>query len=106
MFVKYLSDCYNEEVEKLEKEYSGARPERLERQKRYLPFRVAESCNFKTLFDQRYAENIGQLINMAMRQIEADNNQQLAGVLNTVDFNSENALGNKRSSKSNTAYVA
>ena len=95
MFVKYLSDCYNEEVEKLEKEYSGARPERLERQKRYLPFRVAESCNFKTLFDQRYAENIGELINMAMRQIEADNNQQLAGVLNTVDFNSENALGTK-----------
>ena len=95
MFVKYLSDCYNEEVEKLEKEYSGARPERLERQKRYLPFRVAESCNFKTLFDQRYAENIGELINMAMRQIEADNNQQLAVVLNTVDFNSENALGTK-----------
>ena len=31
MFVKYLSDCYNEEVEKLEKEYSGARPERLEK---------------------------------------------------------------------------
>ena len=30
MFVKYLSDCYIEEVEKLEKEYSGAR---LERQK-------------------------------------------------------------------------
>ena len=89
MFVKYLSDCYNEEVEKLEKEYSGAR---LERQKQYLPFKVAESCNFKTLFDQRYAENIGELINMAMRQIEADNNQQLAGVLNTVDYNSENAL--------------
>ena len=92
MFVKYLSDCYNEEVEKLEKEYSGAR---LERQKQYLPFKVAESCNFKTLFDQRYAENIGELINMAMRQIEADNNQQLAGVLNTVDYNSENALGTK-----------
>ena len=28
-----------------------------------------------------------------MRKIEADNNQQLAGVLNTVDYNSENALG-------------
>ncbi len=92
MFVKYLSDCYNEEVEKLEKEYTGIR---LERQKQYLPFRVAESCNFKTLFEQRYAENIGEIINMAMRQIEADNNQQLAGVLNTVDYNSENALGTK-----------
>lgn len=28
-----------------------------------------------------------------MRKIESDNNQQLAGVLNTVDYNSENALG-------------
>ena len=92
MFVKYLSDCYKEEVEKLELEYSG---KRLERQKQFLPFFVAESCNFETLFEQRYADNIGELINMAMRQIEADNNQQLAGVLNSVDFNSENALGTK-----------
>lgn len=93
MFIKYLSDSYNEEVEKLKKVYSG---KRLERQKRYLPFKIAESCNFETLFKQRYADNIGELINMAMRTIENDNNQQLAGVLNTVDYNSENALGTRK----------
>ena len=92
MFVKYLSDMYNEEVEKLKENYSGVR---LERQKQYLPFRVAESCNFESLYEQRFSEKIGEIINTAMRQIEADNNQQLAGVLNTVDFNSENALGTK-----------
>lgn len=92
MFVKYLSDSYDEEVEKLEKEYSGLR---LERQKQFLPFKIAESCNFKSLFEQRYADNIGELINMAMRQIEADNPQQLTGVLNTVDYNSENSLGTR-----------
>lgn len=92
MFIKYLSDTYTEKVQELEKEYEGVR---LERQKRYLPFTVAEDCSFSSLYEQRYSENIGQLINMAMRQIENDNNQQLAGVLNTTDYNSENALGTR-----------
>ena len=68
MFVKYLSDSYREEVEKLEKQYKGIR---LERQKRYLPFTVAENHSFQSLYDQRFTDNIGQLINIAMRQIEA-----------------------------------
>lgn len=92
MFVKYLSDTYKEKVENLEKEYQGVR---LERQKRYLPFTVAEDCSFNSLYEQRYSDNIGQLINMAMHQIENDNNQQLAGVLSTTDYNSENALGTR-----------
>ena len=90
MFVKYLSDSYEDALDELKKEYSGIR---LERQKRYLPFTIAEECSFQSLYEQRHSDKIGQLINAAMRQIEADNNQQLAGVLNTVDYNSENALG-------------
>ena len=90
MFVKYLSDSYEDALDELKKEYSGIR---LERQKRYLPFTIAEECSFQSLYDQRFSDKIGQLINAAMRKIEADNNQQLAGVLNTVDYNSENALG-------------
>ncbi len=92
MFVKYLSDTYQEKVEELKKEYEGIR---LERQKKYLPFTVAEDCSFASLYEQRYSDKIGELINMAMRQIENDNNQQLAGVLNNVDYNSENALGTR-----------
>ncbi len=92
MFVKYLSDTYREKVEELEKAYEGIR---LERQKRYLPFTVAEDCSFTTLYEQRFSDNIGQIINTALRQIENDNNQQLAGVLNTTDYNSENALGTR-----------
>lgn len=92
MFIKYLSDTYAEKVEELEKEYEGVR---LERQKRYLPFTVAQDCSFTSLYEQRYSDKIGELINMAMRQIENDNDQQLAGVLNTTDYNSENALGTR-----------
>lgn len=92
MFIKYLSDSYREEVEKLMKEYEGVR---LERQKRYLPFTVAEDSSFQSLYEQRYSDNIGQLINVAMRQIENDNHHQLAGVLSAIDFNSETALGTR-----------
>ena len=92
MCVQYLSDSYEEEVEKLKEQYEGIR---LERQKRYLPFTVAENCSFRSLYDDRFADDIGQKINAAMRQIEADNNQQLAGVLSTVDYNSENSLGTR-----------
>ena len=73
MFVKYLSDSYTDAVEELSKQYSGIR---LERQKKYLPFMVAEGCSFYDLYQQRFADNVGQLMNAAMRQIEADNNQQ------------------------------
>ena len=67
MFVKYLSDSYTDAVEELSKQYSGIR---LERQKKYLPFMVAEGCSFYDLYQQRFADNIGQLMNAAMRQIE------------------------------------
>ena len=92
MFVKYLSDTYNENLDELKEEYSGVR---LERQKQYLPFTIASDSNFQTLYEQRHSEKIGQLINEAMRQIENDNNQQFGGVLCTVDYNSENALGTR-----------
>ena len=92
MFLKYLSDTYNEAVDKLRLEYEGVR---LERQKRYLPFTVVETCSFDALYKLRFSGDIGQQINAAMRQIEADNNQQLAGVLSAVDYNSENALGTR-----------
>ena len=92
MFVKYLSDSYREEVEKLMLEYEGVR---LERQKRYLPFTVAEDCSFQSLYEQRFSDNIGQLINVAMRQIENDNHHQLAGVLSSIDYNSETSLGTR-----------
>ncbi len=93
MFLKYLSDTYEESVETLRRQYPDDK--RFQRQKRYLPFTIAEDCSFKTLYDQRFADNIGQVINASMRSIEADNNQQLAGVLSAIDYNSENALGTR-----------
>lgn len=92
MFFKYLSDSYQDEVEKLEKQYSGIR---LERQKKYLPFTVAEEASFQKLFEHRNSGNLGQLINKTLRKIEDENHQQLAGVLSAVDYNSETNLGTR-----------
>ena len=92
MFVKYLSDSYQEELEKLQTKYDG---ERLERQKKYLPFIINEEASFSYLYESRYGDNLGQTINMALRKIENDNNQQLAGVLTAADYNSETSLGNR-----------
>jgi len=93
MFFKYLSDSYLDEVEKLAKQYPDTR--RLERQKRYLPFTIAEEASFQKLFEQGNSKNLGQLINTTLRKIEDDNYQQLAGVLSAVDYNSETNLGNR-----------
>ncbi|MBQ7256730.1 MAG: type I restriction-modification system subunit M [Abditibacteriota bacterium] len=92
MFLKYLSDTYLENVEELSKHYEG---ERLERQKSYLPFVIADEYLFDSLYQIRNDIRIGEKLNQAMRGIENDNSDQLSGVLNTVDYNSEMALGTK-----------
>jgi len=93
MFFKYLSDSYRDEVDKLKEKYTDIR--RLERQKQYLPFTVAEGASFEKLFQQRNSENLGQLINTTLRKIEDENHQQLAGVLSAVDYNNETNLGTR-----------
>jgi type I restriction enzyme M protein len=92
MFFKYLSDSYEDEVDKLAKTHSGLR---LERQKKYLPFTIAEEVSYKNLYAERNSANLGQLVNMTLRKIEDDNHQQLAGVLSAVDYNSETNLGTR-----------
>ena len=93
MFFKYLSDSYLDEVDKLAKQYPDTR--RFERQKRYLPFTIAEEALFYKLFEQRNSKNLGQLINSTLRKIEDENHQQLAGVLSAVDYNNEANLGKR-----------
>ena len=92
LFVKYLSDTYKEMVDNLKKDYEGIR---LERQKRYLPFQIKEEHTFDYLYEHRYDESLGQVINIALRGIEDDNSSQLSGVFRSIDFNSEAMLGDR-----------
>ena len=93
LFVKYLSDTYKENIEKLKEKYNDVM--RLERAKSRLPFILNIEQTFDYLYDNRYDSEIGQKINAALRAIE-DNNPQLQGVFRSVDFNSEANLGNPK----------
>ncbi len=94
LFVKYLSDTYLENVEELRKRYDN--PVRMERAKSRLPFVIKEEHRFFWLYDKRYNDNLGELINTALRGIEDDNPSLFTGIFRNIDFNSEAMLGNQK----------
>lgn len=91
LFVKYLSDTYDESVENLKKNYEGIR---LERQIKNLPFSLKEEHTFIYLLQNKYAVDIGTKISEALTGIESAN-PILAGIFRGIDFNSEANLGKK-----------
>ena len=90
-FVKYLSDTFDEEVKKLEKEYTGIR---LERQILNLPFSLKKEYTFDYLLENQYAPDLGTKISEALTGIESSN-AILSGIFRGIDFNSESNLGKK-----------
>lgn len=91
LFVKYLSDTFEESVENLKKDYEGIR---LERQIANLPFVLKEEYTFNYLLKNKYAVDIGSKISEALTGIESSN-AILSGIFRGIDFNSENNLGKK-----------
>jgi type I restriction enzyme M protein len=94
LFVKYLSDTYTENVEDKKKKYNDL--VRLQRAIDRLPFIITEQHSFSWLYDNRYNDNLGELINVALRGIEDDNPSLFAGIFRSIDFNSEAMLGNHK----------
>lgn len=91
LFVKYLSDTYDEKVQELKKEYSGIR---LQRQIDNLPFVLKKEDTFDYLQENKYAIDIGTKISEALVGIESSN-AILNGIFRGIDFNSESNLGKK-----------
>ncbi len=92
LFLKYISDLWNDHVENYRKQYGGddARiRRRLERERFILP----KGSSFYDLYEQRNEANIGELINIALEKIEDTNRAKLEGVFRNIDFNSEANLG-------------
>ena len=92
LFVKYLSDTFDESVENIKKDYEGIR---LERQIANLPFVLKEEYTFNYLLKNKYAVDIGSKISEALTGIESSN-AILSGIFRGIDFNSENNLGKKK----------
>ena len=92
LFLKYISDLWNDHLETYRKQYGDDEARirrRLERERFILP----EGASFYDLYAQRNEANIGELINIALEKIEDANRAKLEGVFRNIDFNSEANLG-------------
>ena len=92
LFLKYISDLWDDHIASYRTRYGDDEARirrRLERERFILP----EGASFADLYAQRTEANIGELINIALEQIEDANRAKLEGVFRNIDFNSEANLG-------------
>ena len=92
LFVKYISDVWRDHYEQLLEKYSGDEAH-ARRTMKYEKFILPDGCDFQSLYQQRNASNLGEIINIALEKIEDKNKEKLEGVFRNIDFNSEAALG-------------
>ena len=92
LFVKYISDVWQEKLEQYREQYNGDE-ERIQRRLSREKFRIPATATFQALYAQRNADNLGEVINEALEAIEEANREKLQGVFRNIDFNSESALG-------------
>ncbi len=96
LFIKYLSDVHDDKYDVHLKKYNGDK-ERADRAMKHERFVVPDHSHFKYLFEHRNEANIGELINIALTDLEEANREKLysedgAGIFQNIDFNS-NKLG-------------
>ena len=82
LFLKYISDLWDGHVETYRQRYGGDEARirrRLDRERFVLP----ESARFQTLYEQRNEPKIGELIDIALEDIE-DRNRAVIGLPNAI----------------------
>ncbi len=99
LFLKYVSDVYTEKHEHYLEQYKGdvARANRAMHLERFI---VPTHSHFEDLYDKRNEPNIGELIDIALADLEESNREKLtsedgAGIFRNISFNSSN-LGDKK----------
>ncbi|MBQ9789851.1 MAG: type I restriction-modification system subunit M [Lentisphaeria bacterium] len=94
LFIKFLNDTYEENLNELKKRYDGNQV-RIDRAIPRLPFQLAEHIRYQYLYDKRFDSDIGATINQALQGIE-DLNGELRGIFRGIDFNAEAVFGNQQ----------
>ena len=95
LFVKYISDVWQDHYDACHKMY-GDDELRIQRRMERERFVLPPNGSFKYLYENREAPNLGELVNIALEQIELANKTKLTNVFRNVDFNSESRLGDTR----------
>ncbi len=104
LFLKYLSDLWTDLKDELEQKYKGDK-QRVERALARERFVVPKESHFDYLYSKRREANIGDLINMALADIEDKNRGKLEGVFRNIDFNSEANLGKPKDRNSRLLHL-
>lgn len=94
LFLKYVTDVYNEKKEEYTKKYDG-NEDRVKRALERERFIVPDESSFDYLYDNRNNPKIGEMINHALGELEEANREKLGGhdgsnIFRNIDFNSSN----------------
>jgi type I restriction enzyme M protein len=94
LFLKYVSDVQKDKYNEYLKKYNNDR-ERADRAMKHERFVVPQHCSFAYLYDHRNEANVGELINIALNDIEEANREKISsedgsGIFRNIDFNSSN----------------
>jgi len=94
LFLKYVTDVYNEKKAEYEEKYAGNQ-DRVQRALERERFVVPEVSSFDYLYDNRNSPKIGEMINHALAELEEANREKLGGhdgsnIFRNIDFNSSN----------------
>jgi type I restriction enzyme M protein len=92
LFIKYLSDVHDDKLDAYLKKYNGD-IERAKRAMQHERFIVPKNSHFSYLFEHRNDSNIGELIDIALTDLEEANREKLysedgAGIFQNISFNS------------------
>lgn len=94
LFLKYVSDVHKSKFHEYLQKYEGSL-ERAERAMRHERFIVPKTSSFDFLYEFRNESNIGELINIALADLEDANREKMSsedgsGIFRNIDFNSSN----------------
>jgi type I restriction enzyme M protein len=94
LFIKYVSDVHREKYAEYLEKYNSDE-DRAKRAMNHERFVVPENSSFYYLYEHRNANNIGELINIALADLEDANRDKLggedgSGIFRNIDFNSSN----------------
>jgi type I restriction enzyme M protein len=94
LFVKYLSDVWQDHYDQLQKEH-GEHPELIKELLKSERFQLPENAHFSKLYELRETPGNGERIDKALSAIEEANLSKLGEVFQDITFNS-NKLGEEK----------
>lgn len=92
LFWKSISDIWREHYDDTKARY-GDDEDRLRRRMDRERFVLPKGASFQDVWEQRDADNLGELIDIALDAIEEANKAKLDGVFRNISFNSATKLG-------------